>query len=226
VIVALPPGYNSETTRRYPVLYMHDGNSVFSAWRLDETVAALVANNQMEPIIIVHVDNGGTQDDRFDLYTVSRDARGRGGNANNYGRMLVEELKPFIDAEYRTLTDAANTGLGGASLGGLVTLYLGLNYPSKFGKLAVMSPSLWRDDGTIARQIKGFSSKPALRIWLDTGTEEGPTAAIKQLRDLLKSKGWQLDSDLIYFEAKGERHEEAAFARRAAKFLKFLFPKH
>lgn len=225
MIVALPPGYNNDTTRRYPVLYMHDGNSVFSIWRLDETATALVSNNQIEPLIIVHVNNGGTPEDRFDEYTTSRDARGRGGNANNYGRMLVEELKPFIDAEYRTLTDAANTGLGGASLGGLVTLYLGLKYPGKFGKLAVQSPALWRDDGTIQRQIKGLTSKPALRIWLDTGTEEGPTNAIRQLRDLLKSKGWVLDSDLIYFEAKGAKHEEEAFARRAAMFLKFFFQK-
>jgi predicted alpha/beta superfamily hydrolase len=226
VIVALPAGYDKDTTRRYPVLYMHDGNSVFSIWRLDETAAYMAAHNVIEPIIIVHVDNGGTQEDRFDEYTHNRDSRGRGGNANNYGRMLVEEIKPMIDAEYRTLTDAANTGLGGASLGGLVTLYLGLKYPGTFGKLAVVSPSLWRDlDGTIQRQIKGLTARPALRIWLDIGTEEGPTNAIRQLRDLLKSKGWVMDSDLIYFEAKGAKHQEDAFAPRGAMFLKFFFPK-
>jgi len=225
VIVSLPPGYHSDSTRRYPVLYIHDGNLVFNTWRLDETASALASNNQMEPLIIVHVNNGGTQEDRFDDYTASRDARGWGGNADNYGRMLVEELKPFIDAEYRTLTDAANTGLAGASLGGLATLYLGLKYPGKFGKLAVLSPSLWREGGTIVPQLKGLTSKPALRIWLDIGTEEGPTNSIRQLRDLLKSKGWVLDTDLIYFEAKGARHEDQAFALRGGKFLKFLFPK-
>lgn len=226
VIVSLPAGYNKDTTRRYPVLYMQDGNSVFNIWRLDETAAYMAANNAIEPLIIVHVNNGGTQEDRFDEYTTARDARGRGGNANNYGRMLVEELKPFIDAEYRTLTDAANTGLGGASLGGLVSLYLGLKYPGKFGKLAVLSPALWRDlDGTIQRQIKDLASKPALRIWLDIGTEEGPTSAIRQLRDLLKSKGWVLDSDLVYFEAKGAKHQEEAFALRGAMFLKLFYPK-
>jgi predicted alpha/beta superfamily hydrolase len=226
VIVSLPAGYDKDPIRRYPVLYMHDGNSVFSIWRLDETAEYMAAHNVIEPLIIVHVDNGGTQDDRFDEYTHNRDSRGRGGNANNYGRMLVEEIKPMIDAEYRTLTDAANTGLGGASLGGLVTLYLGLKYPDKFGKLAVVSPALWRDlDGTIQRQIKNLTAKPALRIWLDIGSEEGPTNTIRQLRDLLKSKGWVLDSDLIYFEAKGSKHLEAAFAPRGAMFLKFFFPK-
>lgn len=93
------------------------------------------------------VPNGGTPEDRFDDYTPTRPANVKaGGKADAYGRMLVEELKPFIDSEYRTLTDAANTGLGGASLGGLVSLHLGLRHPMVFGKLAVMSPSVWWDN--------------------------------------------------------------------------------
>lgn len=122
---------------------MQDGNTVFGLWRLDETALALISNKQIEPLIIVCVGNGGTVEDRFDEYTPTRDVRfAKGGKADQYGRMLVEELKPFIDAEYRTLTDASNTGLGGASLGGLVTLYLGLKYPATFGRLAVISPSV------------------------------------------------------------------------------------
>jgi predicted alpha/beta superfamily hydrolase len=141
--------------------------------------------------------------------------------------MLVEELKPFIDSKYRTLTDASNTGLGGASLGGLVTLYLGLKYPATFSRLAVLSPSIWWDGGMILRQVKSLTAKPRLRIWLDVGTDEerGRTDVTRLLRDALKAKGWVLDSDLIYFEAKGAKHDEAAFARRGALFLKFLFPK-
>ena len=228
VIVWLPSGYQSETKKRYPVLFMHDGSSVFVNWRLDETALALITNNQIEPLIIVFVDNGGTVEDRFDEYTPTRDAgHKKGGNADKYGRMLVEELKPFIDSEYRTLTDAANTGLGGASLGGLVTLYLGLKYPATFGRLAVLSPSVWWDKGMILREVKNLASKPALRIWLDVGTEEeqGRTSPTRLLRDALKAKGWTLDSDLIYFEAKGAKHDEEAFARRGGPFLKFLFPR-
>ena len=225
VIVWLPPGYNKEVTRRYPVLYMHDGASVFANWRMDETALALISNNQIEPLILVCVANGGSADDRFEEYTPTRDARiGKGGQAKQYGRMLIEELKPMIDSKYRTLTDASNTGLGGVSLGGLVTLYLGLKHPETFGKLAVLSPSIWWDQGMIGREVKSLTSKPALRIWLDVGTEEGPTDGLRRLRDLLKEKGWVVESDLMYFEAKGSKHEEEAFARRAALFLKFLFP--
>lgn len=225
VLVLLPPGYTTDTSKRYPVLYMHDGLTVFTVWRLDETMHALISNNQMEPLIIVCVANGGTVDDRFDEYTPTRDPRAnRGGQADQYGRMLVEELKPFIDAEYRTLKDASNTGLGGASLGGLVTLYLGLKYPGTFGRLAIMSPSFWWDRGMIFREVKNLIAKPALRIWMDIGTREGPTDLIKQMRDALKTKGWVLNSDLVYFEAKDAGHDDEAFGRRASLFLKYLFP--
>jgi predicted alpha/beta superfamily hydrolase len=98
------------------------------------------------------VSNGGTQEDRFDEYTPTRPPSFKsGGKADSHGRMLVEEVKPLIDSEYRTLADAPNTGLGGTSLGGLVSLYLGLQHPSIFGKLAVMSPSIWWDNKLIVR---------------------------------------------------------------------------
>ena len=114
VIVWLPPGYHSETTKRYPVLYMHDGGVVFISWRIDEIAKPLITSRQVEPLIIVMVNHGGTEDDRFDEYTPTKPPNfPSGGKADSYGQMLVEELKPFIDSQYRTLKDPANTGLGG-----------------------------------------------------------------------------------------------------------------
>jgi len=228
VIVWLPPGYHSEPAKRYPVLYMHDGGSVFILWRIDEIAKPLITSRQVEPLIIVMVNHGGTEDDRFDEYTPTKPANFKsGGKADSYGRMLVEELKPFIDSQYRTLTDPANTGLGGVSLGGIVSLHLGLKYSLVFGKLAVMSPSVWWDNKIIVRNMKDLKTKPALRIWLDIGTGEGQRAVddAKELRNAFVKKGWVLNSDLIYFEAKGSGHNEQAFAQRAEPMLKHLFPK-
>jgi predicted alpha/beta superfamily hydrolase len=228
IVVWLPPGYDAAPARRYPVLYMQDGGDVFVGMRIDEIAKPLIASQEIEPLIIVMVSIGGTLDDRFDEYTPTRNSSGKGGKADLYGRMLVEELKPFIDSEYRTLTDAPNTGLGGFSLGGLVTLYLGLKYPTVFGKLVVMSPSVWWDNKLIVRNVKALASKPAMRIWLDIGTDEGPREVgdAKDLRDALVKKGWILNSDLMYFEAKGGRHDLASFAKRAGPMLKYLAAQH
>lgn len=226
MVVMLPPGYDDHPEKRYPVLYMHDGQQVFVVWRLDELAATLVAAGQATPIIIVAIYNGDTQESRFEDYTPTGLARAaKSGNADRYGRLIQEEIKPAIDKEFRTLPDPANTAIGGASLGGLVSMYLALKNPETFGKAVVMSPSVWWDDQVIVREVKKLSAKPALKIWLDVGTEEGGQriAETKALRDALIKKGWQIDADLKYFEAKGAEHNDKAFARRAPEMLKFLF---
>lgn len=227
ILVWLPPDYNTDQTKRYPVFYMHDGQNKYINWRIDETAQSLIESKQIQPLILVGVYNGGKSEDRFRDYTPTYDPNFRtSGKADAYGRMLVEEIKPFIDAQYRTLPSATNTGMGGASLGGLVSLYLGLKYPAQFGKLASMSPSVWWDDKIIIRNVKKLGSKPNLRIWLDIGTSEGDQAVreVKEMRNALIAKGWTVDSDLKFLEAKGAEHNEKAFAQRAGEVLKYLFP--
>ena len=234
VIVYLPPDYEENVDRRYPVLYMHDGQNLFDAatafcgneWGLDEVAEEMIGARQIEPIIIVGIYNTGQR--RIAEYTPVRDRRGNGGRARSYGKMLVDDLKPFIDREYRTLPDAANTGLGGSSLGGLVTLYLGLHYSKVFGKLIVMSPSLWWANRAILREVGKLREKLDPKIWLDTGTCEGqnPEDCVRNtadLRDALSSKGWQLGQDLAYVEDEGAGHDEKAWGFRMRDALKFLF---
>jgi predicted alpha/beta superfamily hydrolase len=233
LIVYLPPMYEAEGGRRFPVLYMQDGQNLFDPetsfikgnyWQLGETADALASSGAIEPLIIVGIYNAGLK--RLDEYTPVEDKRLGGGNADAYGRMLVQELLPFIDAQYRTLRGAENCGLGGSSLGGLVTLYLGLQYPSVFSRLAVMSPSVWWRNRTILRTVAAISKKPELGIWLDMGTKESArgVAEARLLRDGLIKKGWQLGEDLAYCEAEGAEHTESAWAERAGSMLKFLFP--
>ena len=236
LVVYVPRGYEQDSARRYPVLYLHDGQNLFDGatafvpgqdWHVNATAEELIKAGLIEPLIIVGVYNTGTR--RVDEYTPTRDRRqGVGGNAGRYGRMLTEELKPFIDSTYRTLPDSTNTGLGGSSLGGLVTLYLGLQHPSVFGKLAVLSPSIWWDNRVIINLVRMTDPKPRLKIWLDIGTGEGGRTVrdARALRDELVKAGWAVGSDLVYAEIPEAGHNEAAWAERVGPFLRFLFPAH
>ena len=235
VLVYLPPDYEDSPERCYPVLYLQDGQNIFDGatafipgqeWRVDETAEALIRGDEIEPLIIVGIYNAGAA--RMDEYTPTRDPKiGQGGKADQYGRMMIEELKPFIDSEYRTCTDASKTGLGGSSLGGLLTLHLGIRHPNVFGRLAVLSPSVWWDRRRIVREVQALREKTRSKIWLDIGTGEGKTATqnVRLLRDALEQKGWEHGVDLAYFEAEGADHSEGAWAARIDSILRFLYPR-
>jgi predicted alpha/beta superfamily hydrolase len=236
IIVYLPPEYHSAPETRYPVLYMNDGQNLFDAataflgneWGLDETAEGLIRAGEIQPIIIVGIYNAGFE--RIAEYTHVKDRRGRGGRARAYGKLVVGELKPLIDREYRTLADAANTGIGGSSLGGLVSLYFGLQHPEVFGKLLVMSPSVWWANATILKEVSKIRHKIRQKIWLDVGTQEDAArpeifvAQVRALRDALLEKGWVAGEELAYTEDEGAGHNEGAWGQRAAGALKFLFP--
>lgn len=240
VVVYLPPGYERDKRKRYPVFYMHDGQNLFDGatsfipgqeWRADEVAQALIQAKKIAPLIIVGVYNAGVE--RVNEYTAAADPKYKaGGKADFYGRFLVEELKPFIDKTYRTKTDAKNTGLGGSSLGGLISLYLALKYPAVFTRVAVVSPSVWWADHQIVHYTEAQTKKTPLRIWLDIGTKEGRDVNeakktvddTRLLEDTLIKKGWRLAKDLKYFEAEGAEHNEKAWAQRIGPILEFLFP--
>ena len=233
LLVYRPPGYRDDRVRRFPVLYLQDGQNVFDRatsatgdeWSVDETAQRLIESGAIEPIIVVGIYNAGHR--RIDEYTPTRDPKKKmGGRADAYARMLVQEIKPFIDRRYRTLRSAANTGLGGSSLGGLLTMHLGLRYPRVFSRLAVLSPSVWWHDRAIIREVDVLKAKLPLRIWLDSGTAEGAdvTRDTRLLRDSLVQKGWIVGKDLAYLEAEGGGHNEKSWATRVEGVLRFLFP--
>ena len=238
VLVYLPPGYRRFTGRRYPVLYLHDGQNVFDAatsfagveWGVDETAQRLIPAKLIEPVIIVAIANTG--EDRIHEYAPTparidppRRKRSK-GLLRNYGRFLTEELKPFIDGRYRTKPEAEHTALGGSSLGGLATLVLGLWLPNFFSRLAVMSPSIWWDDCVVYEIVDAIDeeARPQLKIWLDTGTHEPGWERGRELRDRFVEKGWRLHDDLHFVEVEGADHSEGAWAARIDPVLRFLFP--
>ena len=232
VRVLLPPHYHERPEQRYPVLYLHDGQNLFDPeaafnqgehWRAGETATALIEAARIPPLIIVGIDNTGPQ--RLHEYTPTHDRRRGGGGADAYGKLLVHELKPFVDREYRTLPDRSTTGLGGSSLGALVSLYLGLKYPDVFSRLAVMSPSVWWDRRAILGNVRNARPKPRLRIWVDIGTREGRyhVENARLLKAGLIRSGWSEGDDLHYEEVPGGTHSEGAWAGRFDRVLEFLF---
>lgn len=233
ISVYLPPQYALEPTRTFPVFYLHDGQNLFDpvtsyipghTWHAGATADRLNASGEAEPVILVGIANTGLR--RMAEYTPTRDYRMGGGEGRRYGRLLVEELKPWVDQTYRTQTDAAQTGLGGSSLGGLISLYLGLEYPEVFGRLAVLSPSIWWDQRSILTFIAEAIPKPPLKIWLDIGTAEG----LRHVRDTelvsrrLIQQGWKPHVDLEFVKIEGGFHSEDAWSDRFDRVLCFLYP--
>jgi predicted alpha/beta superfamily hydrolase len=234
VIVYLPPDYE-RADARYPVLYLQDGQNLFDPatafggrdWRAANTIDELIGRGLIEPIIVVGIYNTGVR--RISEYTPTRDRRLRkGGKGDRYAEMLVRELKPFIDHEYRTRKSAAHTGVGGSSLGGLVSLQAGLLYPRVFGKLAILSPSVWWDDRSILNVVRSYRERQRARIWLDAGTAEGSDGSnviedLRLLRGALVEKGWREGVNLRYSEIDGAGHDEGAWGARLGSVIEYLY---
>jgi enterochelin esterase-like enzyme len=232
IIVYLPPGYDEEPARRFPVLYMHDGQNLFDRatafggvdWNVRGAADQLIEAGAIQPLVIVGIYNAGKS--RINEYTPTKSAKLGGGRADRYAKFLLQELMPFIESEYRVSKDPAVTGVAGSSLGGLVSLYIGLQNSRLFGKIAALSPSLWWDQRSIFRFAERINPQPRPRIWLDIGTREGPRIVpeVERFRDILVRKGWRPGEDLQYERVEGAEHNEAAWSARVAPFLQFLFP--
>jgi predicted alpha/beta superfamily hydrolase len=232
LVVYLPPDYENNQSRRYPVLYLQDGQNMFDAatsflpgkeWHMDEKAQTLIAQRAIDPLIIVGISSGGLA--RVNEFTPPATAGPKqGGRADLYGRMLVEEIKPFIDGCYRTITAPAGTALGGTSLGGLATLYLGLKYKDVFGELVIISPAAFWDDEMISRYVRSLPAKTNQRIYLTIGTAEQPEFlnSTRNLRQAIISKGWKEGSDFRYLEVEGAQHSPGERTVRAENALRFL----
>jgi len=235
VIVYVPPGYDEEPERKYPVLYLHDGQNLFDGrtsfvkdrtWQVREHADAAIEAGEVEPLVIVGIYNTG--DRRLSEYTHEYNWQMGGGQADAYGQLVTRELLPWIANQYRVRQDRQNTGLGGSSLGGLVSLYLGLRYPAVFGKLAVLSPSVWWNHKSILGYLNEHAPQmwERPRVWLDVGDNEGQKAVrdVEHLARRLKANGWKPGETMHFEKVHGGTHDEASWATRVRPMLRFLFP--
>ncbi len=235
LIVYLPPGYDAHSPRTYPVLYLQDGQNLFDGrtsyvagrtWEVRESADAAIEVGEVEPLIIVGIYNAGSR--RIAEYTPDRNRQLGGGEAAAYAKMITHELMPWVARQYRVRDDRASTGIGGSSLGGLVSLYLGLSVPERFGKLALLSPSVWWNQKSILGYLNERASEiwERPRIWLDVGDGEGTRTLrdVEQLARRLKANGWNPDQTMHFERVAGGTHDESSWALRVRPMLKFLFP--
>ena len=229
LVIYLPPSYGENAAKRYPVLYMHDGQNLFDAatsafgteWQVDENVDAAVGAGRMDEVIVVGIDNTAN---RIWEYTPCCDATYGGGGAEVYERFVIDTVKPFVDRQFRTLPGKATTAVMGSSLGGLVSFYLARRNPAVFGKAGCMSSSLWWNDQALTLEVERSTAHVPVAFYLDAGTSNDGLPETTRMAAALAADGYVQGRDLDVVTAQGGSHNEASWAARVAVPLTWLFP--
>ena len=240
--VLLPPGYDDAANkeRRYPVLYMLDGQNVFDAclsdvshheWGVDETVQKLIAADKIPPLIVVGVDHAGK--DRAREYLPYKDFVGNPDMDEPAGKLfpdfMTREVMPLVDRNYRTLPGRPNTGIGGSSYGGVATLYALLARPNTFGYGLIESPVMWIGMGQLVRDTSPLVALP-VKVFVAFGGKEvsNPVISekmiglIRQVESNFRSAGYD-ESNFRFVVDPEALHTEAAWEQRLPGALTFLF---
>ncbi len=239
IVIYLPPSYKY-SDKRYPVIYMHDGQNLFDnatsfagEWLVDETLERLALNEGLEAIVVGIANNGNK---RLDEYSPFVDHSYGGGEGNRYVSFIANTLKPLIDNQFRTLPQRRKTGIMGSSMGGLISLYAFFYREDVFGFVGAMSPSLWFARGAIYSYIESASFLPG-KVYLDAGTRElggsaqaltsrkrsrNYYAGVRRMKRLLVRKGYRPVRDILYVEEKWANHGEEAWARRLPAAIRFF----
>lgn len=250
VTVFLPEGYGKEG-QRYPVLYMHDGQNLFhrdqssygETWEVPAAVDTLVGRDPESGIIVVGIDNGGEA--RLDEYSpwhcpplgrrLGGDLykKGFGGEGDEYSDFLVENLKPLIDAAYRTKPERESTGVMGSSMGGYISIYLGARYPHVFSRVGALSPSVGVEKERLREALLDMDNGLPMKWYLDTGTNEHDNKRkwrfnrkyvedARMVAETLKSIGTP-DDRVRFLVEEGAVHNEKAWAGRFPDALDWLY---
>ncbi len=222
--IYLPLNYG-KSTKKYPVIYMHDAQNLFDEaasyageWNIDETLDSLKAK-----VIIIGIAHGNEK--RIDELTPYKNEKHGGGNANAYLEFIVKTLKPYIDSTYRTKTNAKNTGIFGSSLGGLVSFYAAFQYPEVFGKVGCFSPAFWINKKEIFQKMED-TPKFTTKIYMLCGDKEDDGTMVSDMKEMetqINSKRCEckkLNKSVIVKEGK---HNEKLWRNAFAKAYLWLY---
>ncbi|MFZ4464681.1 MAG: alpha/beta hydrolase-fold protein [Bacteroidales bacterium] len=225
VWIYLPPDYET-SGKNYPVLYMHDGQNVFDIktsyageWKVDESLNHLFADHYEVPIVVA-VDNGGGL--RIDELSPWRNPNYGGGDGEKYMEFMVETLKPYIDQNYRTQTNASSTALMGSSLGGFISHYAMLAYPEIYSKYGIFSPAYWFSDSVVTSTQTEYQAHGRVYMMAGDNEGEGVVQDMQQMADILRNKGLSAD-DLHVKVVPGGQHNEALWQSQFEEAIIWLF---
>jgi len=234
ISVYLPPSYQLDLAKKYPVLYMLDGQNLFDAstaysdeWKIDELLEKLTVTKELPEIIVVGIDNGPKRWNEYNAW----DFIGRDGKKEKaLGKLTIsfvkKTLKPFIDKNYRTQINVSSTGFSGSSLGGLMSLYAAMEHADTFGFVAAFSPSLGvknsNNKSVLESALSSYKAKIKTKIYLDVGEMEyGNYDAINSLHNLLLQKAENVKNVNLVKDKFG-RHCEIDWSRRFPDSLAWL----
>lgn len=231
VYVYLPPTYLENSAARLPVVYMHDGQNLFDpnaafggvTWGVAQAFDSAAGDGRFREAIVIGPENAGSA--RIAEYTPTADPNYGGGNGDLYLRMLIEELKPRVDSELRTLTGRENTVLIGSSLGGLISSYAGVRKADTFGLIGAMSPSVWWDNRVLLGVVAQTGSTRPIRVYVDSGDSGNSNDGVNDTRDLAaayRTLGYVDGTTLKHVIQPGATHTESAWASRLPGALEFL----
>lgn len=223
--IYLPPAYARDTTQRYPVLYMHDGQNLFdpaaaaygAAWEMASVMDRLIASGEIPPVIIVGIDNNA---DRIPEYTPCCDPQYGGGKIDAYLAFITDTVKPWVDTHLRTRPEREHTALMGSSLGGLASVYMAQQRPDVFAMAASLSGSFWWNQEALIRQPPAHLP---VRLYLDAGTSGDGLEQTEKMRDALLAQGYRAHTELEFDVAQGAIHNERSWAARVERPLRWLF---
>lgn len=224
VWIYLPKGY-AKSKKKYPVIYMHDGQNLFHAnppradeWAVDSVVDSLIREGSKE-MIIVGINHG--EKDRLKEYNPWDSQYGK-GEGKEYVSFLVETLKPFIDSKYRTLKDAKNTSIAGSSMGGLISMYAIAAHPRVFGSAGIFSPAFWLAPNIYTELNEKLIGLKNSKIFFVAGDKEGPAMVrdMKKVHDLLNPNGD--NKNVVLLEKADGKHTEWFWHREFVQFYQFI----
>jgi predicted alpha/beta superfamily hydrolase len=225
-IWALLPYDYDKTAERYPVMYLQDAQNLFNEtaqygnWEIDKKLAVM-SEYKIGKIIIIAIEHA--EEDRIKEYNVGKTLLGK-GQGKKYIRFVTETLKPFVDSNFRTKTEREHTGIGGSSMGGLVSVFSGLRYPQVYGKLMIFSPSLW-----VVPKLKIYSdstNNDDTKIYLYAGGNESETL----IEEVQNFKNNMISSEFIKDKMKINlsinmhgKHTETYWSDEFPKAIEWLF---